>query len=172
MAMAAGILCAQVEDPVSTEALRAAAGPVEAWMGRSLVIYAGAALDPPRVLRTRQFPQPLDPREAMVTPGTIYVALEKLRAFRSGQELAEFLAHAAAHAKLGHAERMAQVTTEVAILSTTHAPEKVASSLEARMRVEMEQEATRTAAEFMNSSGCSPAACAMFESLLRTAPLP
>jgi hypothetical protein len=170
MAITAAVLYAQ--NPVSTEALRAAAGPVEAWIGKPLVIYTGAVLDPPPVLRARQFPQPLDPSEAVITPDAIYVPLARFLAFRNGQELAAFLAHASAHAKLRHPERMAEVMTEVAILNTTHAPEKIASNLEVRTRTEMERDATATAVEFMNSSGCTPTACAMFESLLRASPRP
>ena len=88
-------------------------------MGRALVVYGGSPAAPVAAQRARQFPQPFDAREAIVTPNAVYVSMAQMQAFRSSQELAEFLAHAAAHAKLDHPARMEEVMREVAILDTT-----------------------------------------------------
>lgn len=160
------------QSSVNGDTLREAAKPIETWMGRALVLYTGSRLDPLPAMRAHQFPQPFDPREALVTPDTIYVSMSQMQTFRSSQELAEFLAHAAAHAKLGHPDRMAEIMTEVAILDTTHTPERVATTLEIRTRAEMEETAAPIAMEFMDSAGCAPGSCAMFGLLLRAARRP
>ncbi len=173
LALTAATLWAQVVDPISSVALRDAAKPVEAWMGRALVVYGGSPAAPVAAQRARQFPQPFDAREAIVTPNAVYVSMAQMQAFRSSQELAEFLAHAAAHAKLDHPARMEEVMREVAILDTTHAPERVATTLEIRTRAEMEEATVPVAAEFMESAGCAPAgSCGMFGLLLRAARRP
>jgi hypothetical protein len=156
--------CAQA---VSSDALRDAAKPIEAWMGRVLVIGEGPAPGPIPILRPALFPQPYDFREAQITSEAIYVSMDQIRAFRSSQELAQFLSHAAAHARLGHPARMAEVMTELAVLNTTHAPEQVATSFETRTRMEMEEAAAPIAEEFMQSTGCAPGPCQMFGLLLR-----
>jgi len=149
------------------EALQQALGPVQAWVGRALVLIVNPPPDPAPFQRAAQFPQPLDPLEAVVTPGSVYLSIAQILSFRSSQELAEFLAHAAAHARLRHPERMAEVMTEVAILNTTHAPPEVAETLQIRTRKEMEEEAAPVTAEFMATSGCAPGPCQMFGLLLQ-----
>jgi len=127
---------------VENPELQAAKKPVELWMGRALVIVDEASAQPEG--RTRI-------SEARITADSIGVSMSQIRAFQSSQELAEFLAHAAAHARLGH-------------LTTVAEP---------RGRAEMEKEAEAVAAELMESSGCAPAgSCGMFGLLLRAARRP
>ena len=145
--VASSITLGQSPQAVESPELQAAQKPVELWMGRQLVLYEDASALPAGATR-------ITPSEARITGDSIAVSMSQIRAFQSSQELAEFLAHAAAHARLGHAERMATIA-------------------EARARAEMEKEAEPVAAEFMESAGCAPAgSCGMFGVLLRAARRP
>ena len=133
---------------------QAAKKSVEAWMGFRLVIYEDGAS--------------LALSEARFTADSIAVSINQLRSFQSSQELAQFLAHAAAHARLGHPERWATLAKAVAILT----PDRAAKSLEVNTRAELEAAALPVAGEFMESAGCAPGSCAMFGLLLRAARTP
>jgi Zn-dependent protease with chaperone function len=146
------------QPPESAE-LQAAKKPVEMWMGRQLVIYEGVPVALPSGAVF------VAPREARITAEVIAVSMDQLRSFQSSQELAEFLAHAAAHSRLGHPERLATLAKAVAIL----APDRAASILNAKTRAEMEEETKPVAAELMESAGCAPGSCGMFGLLLRAA---
>ena len=153
------------QTPESPDLQSARKKPIETWMGRPLLIYEDAASIPIETLRSMPFPFPQDRREARIGADLIAVSLDQIRTFQSGQELAEFLAHATAHARLGHSERMAMLSLASGIL----APDRSASTLVARTRAEMEKEAEPVAAEFMATSGCAPGPCQMFGLLLRAA---
>ena len=167
VALTAIALCAQ--SPVQfldEEQIRTAAGAIEVWMGGPLRIYSGTVQAVPPLMAAR-FPNQYEASEAYLTNREILVSINQMRAFRSPQELAQFLSHAVAHARLGHAQRMSEVLTEAAILNTTHAPGVIAENLLTRTRREMEDATIPVAAELMRSSGCVPGPCAAFAQLLR-----
>lgn len=152
---------------LTAPALRQAAAEIEPWLGLRLVFYQGPPVSPMPASMLPVFPQPYDPAEASITPNGIYVSAQQAATFRTARAFAEFLSHAAAHARLGHAERMQQVAREALILNSTHAPERIAEELLARTRKEMEEAAAPVAAEILAASGCAAEACERFGSLLR-----
>jgi Zn-dependent protease with chaperone function len=130
----------------------AAKKAVEMWMGRPLMIDRD----------TSDFA----PREARFAAGSIVVSTTQLRSLHSSQELAEFLAHAAAHARLGHPERLVTLSKAIAILGPDR---RAAGVLQANTLAEMEKAVEPVAAELMETAGCAPGSCAMFGLVLRGA---
>jgi Zn-dependent protease with chaperone function len=130
----------------------AAKKAVEMWMGCSLAID--------------QDDSAFAPREARFAAGSIRVSTTQLRSLHSSQEFAEFLAHAAAHTRLGHPERLVTLSKAIAILGHDR---RAAGVLEANTWAEMEKAVEPVAAELMETAGCAPGSCAMFGLLLRGA---
>jgi hypothetical protein len=141
---------------IESAELKVSKQPVEAWMGRSLVIYDKA-------VNGILFPLRPEPREAAVTADAVALPVSQLRKFQSGDELAQFLAHAAAHASLGHPERMKTLNKAMGILGG----DRAAQRLRAETLATLEVEAGPVAAKLLESAGCGAGPCAMFEALLR-----
>jgi hypothetical protein len=164
--VASSIVYAQSPEAVAARELQEAQKPVETWMGSRLVIQEDAPSQLPAGESARPAPVP---KEAQIRTGSIMVTMSQMRAFQSSQKLAEFLAHAAAHVRLGHPERLDTLSKARGILAPD---QRAAGVLAAETRAQMEKEAEPVAAEFMETAGCARGSCAMFGLLLRAARRP
>jgi hypothetical protein len=156
--------------PAEITRFRETAAPLENWLGKRLVIfddglqnfseYPFLVIYPP----TREF------TEASITPDAIYISLSQLRNFPSAAALADFLSHAAAHAKLNHpAKFQEQAAMERILRDSPHVPEKYPDTLHERIRKEFEAEAATVAREFRAASNCTEQSCELFTRLLAAA---
>ena len=136
---------------VTTPAVMEAAAPVEQWLGSKLVIYETAGNIPEAVIA--MFPSAPEPGEALITPTAVFVWKGR---FRSSFELAEFLSHAAAHARLKHAEGWMDKLAAARVLGTTHAPAELSAQMVERTRKEFEAEAETLATEILGTADCAP----------------
>jgi hypothetical protein len=137
-----------------TPELQAAKQPIESWMGLKLVIFDDG------LPQKSEEPRRSTPREPVVNADSTSISSNQ---FSAGHELAEFLAHAAAHASLGHPERLVTLRKAVGILG----PGRAGPVLQTETLATLEREAAPVVAEFMAKSGCSPATCKMFADLLQ-----
>ena len=149
---------------VTTPAVMEAAAPVEQWLGSKLVIYETAGNIPEAVIA--MFPSTPEPGEALITPTAVFVWKGRFAQFRSSFELAEFLSHAAAHARLKHAEAWMDKLAAARVLGTTHAPAELSTQMLERTRKEFEAEAETQATEILGTADCAPGPCAAFGRLL------
>ncbi len=139
--------------PPDTAEFRAAKQAIEAWMGCPLSLYED---------RTK-FPA-AKPKEPQFGETAVTLSMKQLLTFESGQELAESLAHGAAHVRRGHSAKLATLSKAMGILGA----DRSARVLQAETRAEIEEEAKAMAAELMKTAGCDPGPCPMFDALLKT----
>lgn len=147
---------------VETPAIEQARGPVEQWLGRKLVVYEGTS--PTTQPLFIVFPSQQESGEALITPSAVFVPKAKFLEFRSGFELAEFLSHAGAHAKLGHAQKWTEKVEQARILAASHGANYTVDL--AKTRKELEEEAESAAPDFLEQADCGPGPCARFGRLL------
>jgi hypothetical protein len=142
---------------IETPAIEQARGPVEQWLGRKLIVFEGTS--PTTQPLFIVFPSQQESNEALITPSAVFVPKAKFLEFRSGFELAEFLSHAGAHAKLGHAQKWTQ-TVERAASGSGNTVDLL------KARKELEDEAESTAPQFLEQADCGPGPCSRFGRLL------
>jgi hypothetical protein len=155
--------------------LREAAVPVEAWLGRALIVYEDRAdalppVRPPVVWPA--FPPRPSPGEAILPElGGVYVGLSQVREFASGAALARFLSHAAAHAQAGHAARVAGLRAKLRQMArmVPHLPDSYLEGVIAQFMQDAEREVEGRAAQLFAGAGCEGESCETFDRLLEAA---
>ena len=144
--------------------------PLEDWLGKRLVVFDDSLQNFPELPILVIYPPAREPAEATITTSAIYVSLSQMRGFASPAAFADFLSHAAAHAKLNHPARFQEkYTVERVLRESPHVPDKYADAMRERVRVEFESEALAVARELRATSNCTVQSCEAFEHLLAVA---
>jgi hypothetical protein len=117
------------------------------------------------------FPNGDDPGEAWVTPDAIYVSKSKIAAMKSGRDLAQFLSHAQAHARLDHAAKYAehQRLMDFMRVSTPHLPPEIIERSWSAWWQKHEGEAKVLGEQIFATTDCARGNCKEFDALLREA---
>jgi hypothetical protein len=114
------------------------------------------------------FPRGDQPGEAWIARNTIYVPREKIAAMKSGRELAQFLAHAAAHDRLNPSVDFAEHERlmEILQLVSNHIPPEIIERSWAAWWKKHEEEAQALGEQIFAASDCARGKCKEFDDLL------
>lgn len=139
---------------------------VEVRVGIRIVVD----VSPPGQNFDTTFPSSSDPGEAWVTPRAVFVPRATIAAMKSGRELAQFLSHAQAHARLDHATKYAEHQQLMRMLEMTpHVPPEIVQRSWELWRLKQEQEAQTLGEQLFAESECGCGKCEAFDELLEEA---